>query len=250
MLAQCSTKCIIVHNLLFSTANSLLSGPLRDGLSKKQATEWTEEKTQSQNSAIRYQCYEQSDNQNTSVAANAVAKYLQNRMSCLFQDAKEAAGPEEKKKELTKLNFSITFLLTTSLNKREKSVGNLNTGDYSSLSHPLDNKVDALSILTLDKEHESHFCAIPSWHDNICAQLTCRMQNQKKPISETRNLLFSEHKRALFYPQQIFRLLLSISWWRTKITLLQIKALVGILFTIGTTCHACCSTAYMWVECL
>lgn len=167
-----------------------------------------------------------------------------------FKIQKKQQVLKKKKKELTKLNFSITFLLTTSLNKREKSVGNLNTGDYSSLSHPLDNKVDALSILTLDKEHESHFCAIPSWHDNICAQLTCRMQNQKKPISETRNLLFSEHKRALFYPRQIFRLLLSISWWRTKITLLQIKALVGILFTTGTTCHACCSTAYMWVQCL
>lgn len=109
MLAQCSTNCIIVHNLLFSTANSLLSGPLRDGLSKKQAKEGKEEETQSQNSASRYQCYEQSDNQNTSVAANAVAKYLQNRMSCLFQDTKEAAGPEEKKKRTHKTQLFNYF---------------------------------------------------------------------------------------------------------------------------------------------
>lgn len=95
----------------------------------------------------------------------------------LWRYKRSSRSWRKKKKQLTKLNFSITFLLTTSLNKREKSVGNLNTGDYSSLSHPLDNKVDALSI---------HDTRQRTWEPLLCNSLvtwqhlrTADMQNAK-----------------------------------------------------------------------
>lgn len=164
---------------------------------------------------------------------------------------KRSSRSQRKRNNSQNRIFTFTFLLTTSLNKSGKSVGNSNTGDYSSLSHSLDNEVDALSIHeTRQRIWEPLLCnSLVRWQ-HLCTADRCRMQNQKKPISETKHLLFFEHERALFYPRQICRLLLSISWWRTKITVLWTKASVGILFIIGTTCHACRSTSSMWEECL